>query len=244
MVALLRRYHEPLDIVDACALGDRVRVRDLLRTDASLANAQRVTDPEGRFTLTPLHWAVFCGRREILDDLLAAGADARTEADPSRENLRLRLALALCQGHVAIAKTLMAAGGEPLTEFDICLCYSQAAYSRQPAALDLLQAQGYDINSRRPDAEHCAVVHVRHPRFEPWSMLLDRGADLDLQRRNGKTMLHIAAARGLTTFVDELLDRGADTTILDETGKTAFAYAQGRRNQALYAHLVERGVTR
>ena len=66
VVELLRHYVDPIDIFDACALGERDRVKAILHADRTQANAIRVMDPEGRFPLTPLHAAVFCGRRGIL----------------------------------------------------------------------------------------------------------------------------------------------------------------------------------
>jgi ankyrin repeat protein len=51
-----------------------------------------------------------------------------------------------------------------------------------------------------------------------------------------KSMLHIAAARGLRTFVSVLLERDADRGLLDEKGLTALDYARGRKNQKMYEY--------
>ena len=199
VVKLLRAHHDPLDIFDACALGERDRLAKFLRTDPGQANAVRVMDPDGRFPLTPLHWAVFCGHRQILHDLLEAGANASPKSDRSRSTLMPRLALALCRGYTDIAETLMHAGDVPVNEVETCVSFSQAAYGCQQSSIDLLLRKDLDINARRADDEHCAFVHVRHPRYESWLLLVDNGVDLNAQRRNGKSMLHIAAARGLRT---------------------------------------------
>lgn len=242
VVELLHPYSEPIDIFDACALGRRDRVLELLRADPKEANAVCVMDPEGRFPLTPLHWAVFCGHREIFHDLLEVGANVRPEADGSRRTLMPRLALALCRGYTDIAGALMGAGDVPVDEVETCISFAQAAYGGQQAAIDLLLRHGLDINARRADEEHCAFVHVRHPRYESWLLLLDNGVDLDAQRRNGKSMLHIAAARGLKSFVSTLLERGADHDIRDEKDMTALDYARGRKNQKMYEYFVDRGM--
>lgn len=243
VVKLLRPYCEPIDIFDACALGQRDLVVKLLQDDPKQANAVRVADPDGRFELTPLHWAIFCGHRQILHDLLDAGANAWPQLDKSRNTLMPRLALALCRGYTDMAKILMDAGDVPVNEVETCVSFAQAAYGCQQAAIDLLLQNDLDINARRADDEHCAFVHVRHPRYESWRLLLDNGADLNAQRRNGKSMLHIAAARGLKTFVNLLLERDADHGLLDEKGLTALDYARGRKNQKMYEYFVENGLS-
>ena len=55
-------------------------------------------------------------------------------------------------------------------------------------------------------------------------------------------MLHIAAARGLKSFVSTLLERGADHDIRDEKDMTALDYARGRKNQKMYEYFVDRGL--
>lgn len=243
VVKLLRAHHDPLNIFDACALGERDRVAKFLRADPSQANAVCVMDPDGRFPLTPLHWAVFCGHRQILHDLLESGAEARPESDRSRSTLMPRLSLALCRGYTDIAEILMHAGDVPVNEVETCISFAQAAYGCQQASIDLLLRNDLDINARRADNEHCAFVHVRHPRYESWLLLLDNGVDLNAQRRNGKSMLHIAAARGLRTFVSVLFERGADHGLCDEKGLTALDYARGRKNQKMYEYFIENGIS-
>ena len=136
----------------------------------------------------------------------------------------------------------MQAGDVPVSEVEICVSYAQAAYGCQQASIDILLGKCLDINARRADSEHCAFVHVRHPRHASWLLLLDNGVDLDAQRRNGKSMLHIAAARGLRTFVSELLQRGADHGLRDENGLTALAHARRRKNQRMYEYLTGKGI--
>jgi ankyrin repeat protein len=45
------------------------------------------------------------------------------------------------------------------------------------------------------------------------NLLLDRGADVDAQRRDGMTALHTAAYRGHLRVIRRLLERGANPTI-------------------------------
>ena len=56
-------------------------------------------------------------------------------------------------------------------------------------------------------------------------------------------MLHIAAARGLKTFVDALMERGVNFGLRDHEGMTALEYARGRKNQKMYEYLIEQSIT-
>ena len=52
-------------------------------------------------------------------------------------------------------------------------------------------------------------------------ILLDAGADPDIQNEHGRTALHGAAALGRSEVVQILVDAGADPDIKDNNGETA-----------------------
>ena len=67
--------------------------------------------------------------------------------------------------------------------------------------------------------------------------LLDCGADIDVQDKNGRTALHVSARGGSFTLFEYLLQRGADPTIEDNKGKIPLQFAppkhRGRRQEIL-----------
>jgi ankyrin repeat protein len=62
-------------------------------------------------------------------------------------------------------------------------------------------------------------------------LLLEHGADPNIQDRYGWTSLHEAAIRGFVNVVKLLLEYGADPTVKDKDGRTPLdlARAKGRR---------------
>lgn len=58
-------------------------------------------------------------------------------------------------------------------------------------------------------------------------MLIDGGADLNLQNNEGSTALHTAAFFCHPEIVKMLLQKGADKTIRNNYGKTAYESVEG-----------------
>ncbi|HSD72428.1 MAG TPA: ankyrin repeat domain-containing protein [Thermoanaerobaculia bacterium] len=93
-----------LDVFDASTVGDTARLRDLLATDAALANA---VASDG---FTPLGLASFFGHPEAARLLLANGADPNLAAQNSTRVAPLHSAVA--GGSVEIVRELLAHGAD------------------------------------------------------------------------------------------------------------------------------------
>ncbi|WP_421867010.1 ankyrin repeat domain-containing protein [Motiliproteus sp.] len=93
-------------------------------------------------------------------------------------------------------------------------------------AMDLLLAQGVDIN-RRDDNNRTAVFYlVDHANGRTLiKSMEERGARLDGKDGRGKSLLHVFAASGNLEVVDYLLDRRAPLEAKDADGKTPLAEA-------------------
>ena len=63
--------------------------------------------------------------------------------------------------------------------------------------------------------------------------LLDQGADINQQDKNGQTALHIAVENAQDAVTTFLLRRGADLTIKDGNGKTALDLARSDRHESI-----------
>lgn len=109
--SLLLRHGADYSITIAAALGDEARVRELLRTEASLANAE---DSSGK---RPLSAAAERNHGTIVALLLEAGADPNLPEGPNCPR-GYALMAASHFGHAEIAERLLAAGADPNAEVE------------------------------------------------------------------------------------------------------------------------------
>ena len=72
-------------------------------------------------------------------------------------------------------------------------------------------------------------------------LLLDEGADLNIQDHDGFTALIVASSQGHLEIARLLLDRGATTDIQDNNGRTALVRATGKGQIELERLLIKRG---
>jgi uncharacterized protein len=89
---------DPEEMLKAAERGDAARVRQLLASDSTLANAK------GAHSKTPLHWAAEKNHPEIAKLLIDAGADISAETSPGMTPL----ALAMRMGSLEVAEVLIA----------------------------------------------------------------------------------------------------------------------------------------
>jgi ankyrin repeat protein len=64
-------------------------------------------------------------------------------------------------------------------------------------------------------------------------VLLEHGADVDVQDLGGQTALHYAAGYGYQDVVRTLLGSGADVMVEEDNGRTALDYADQNGNKAV-----------
>ena len=72
-------------------------------------------------------------------------------------------------------------------------------------------------------------------------LLLDAGTPVDEPVRNGKTGLHLAAAKGHLALVKLLMEHGATSTLASKSGKTAVDLAHEAGNQDIVGLLARMG---
>lgn len=103
-----------------------------------------------------------------------------------------------------------------------------------------LVASGFDVNDGFP--LHCAA---RKKSQEALVFLIQEGAKVNLQGKDGKTPLHYAAKNDHTQIVKILLAAKADVNIQDESGFTALHYAvySGDREIEMVKSLLKAGAT-
>lgn len=159
---------------DALKQGNRTVVQELLAANPELANA--------RFEqATPLHFAAIDNQRELVDLLLAAGADLNARDD---EFNMTPIGWANEKGHMDMVDYLRSAGAE----MDL---YSAVAYGLIAEVKQLLKEDVSQVNARNhygtPIHEASLWGHV-----DVLKLLLEHGADPNLRNKHGDTALEIA----------------------------------------------------
>ncbi|HEX6778612.1 MAG TPA: sigma-70 family RNA polymerase sigma factor [Ktedonobacterales bacterium] len=182
--ALLAGRGAVLNIVAAAALGRAEQVERLLQADASLVD-------EWGYGSGPLHWAAGAGHRQVVETLLAYGANVNARSNNSFSNTALHCAV--LHAHIPIVELLLTAGARA----DVVDGYGGTplhAVAKYPKA-----------ERTRDDAQ---VI----------DLLLAAGARIDEVNTVGETALHWAATRGQKSVGDILLAKGARLDIYSAAG--------------------------
>ncbi|MGC8602967.1 MAG: ankyrin repeat domain-containing protein [Desulfomonilaceae bacterium] len=207
----------------AAAKNGNLDSAQLLITNGANVN---LSDTKGS---TALIQAAESGHLEISRLLLSKGANVNA-ADHNGDTALIQ---ASKSGHLEIARLLLSKGANvnaansnwrtPLLE---------AAYHSNLAIMRLLIENGANVNAAdMDDGATPLIVVMRHRSagyIEMAELLIDKGADIDAQARDGYTALHNAAAKGNNVEVKFLLNHGADPLIQGINGRTAYLVALSR----------------
>lgn len=146
-----------------------------------------------------LHAAVVCNKPELIDELLAAGADVNTRMTNPDEAVELNQVTALYMaarfGKIECLKRLLAAGADV-----------NAADAHQTTPLHVV---AYNNDLKKLSAK---------TQLECVQLLLEAGADVHLCNEPGDTPLHYAAQSGNAEVVRALLEAGSDANSRDKEG--------------------------
>jgi uncharacterized protein len=214
----------------AAAEGQRAAVVWILNQCPELANLADFRRS------TPLHAAAVCNEPEIIQLLIAAGADmhARDSDGETALDLAMRAAVGPC---VAVLVEVGAAGAHALKRQYAGFLYTAISSGQIDSVAQLLQKPGFvkdALNMKIPDrCECCAYKTVLMICKQPaiTKLLLAAGADVSVTTELLQcTCLHVAAAHGYPASVICLqIKAGADLHAVNSSGQTAaqVAHAAG-----------------
>jgi len=206
---------EAQTLFEAIKAGDLPRVAALLQTEPRLA---RAVDGEG---VSAVLLAVYYGRREIVDALLAQGT-------------RLNLWEACAVGQEARAVEILDQNPTLVLAFspDGFTPLGLAVFFGHPAVVESLLARGAEVNIPSQNAMKVCPLHSAAAQSDPavalalTRRLLEVGADPNVRQAGGWTPLHEAARRGHAEMVGVLLGAGAQATAHNDEGTSPLDVAR------------------
>jgi ankyrin repeat protein len=170
-------------------------------------------DHNGR---TALMYASVSGFTETAKDLLEKGADMNIVDG----NGHTALMHASANGHIETATVLLEKGADVNATDKYGFTALMLASTTQG-----IQVQMSGIPIPTPaKAGHIEMVKV----------LLEKGAEVNVADKNGRTaLMHASAARSNTETVKALLEKGADVNVADKKGKTALSLTKDESTKEL-----------
>lgn len=207
-------------LFEAIRSGDLAAVKSLVSSDATLASAKNDTGVSAVLT------AVYMGRGEIRDFLIASGAELGLPEAAAAGNLaRVR---ELIENNHADANSF-SPDGFPVVALAAFLGHLQVveylAAHRADINVAATNGSGYNALTGAVTSGHVAVVQ--------W--LLEHGANANYRYSAGYSPLLTAAANGRVDIAKLLLAHGADPHATTSDGKTALSLAKERNHPEIAA---------
>jgi ankyrin repeat protein len=205
---------------EAIRAGDLAAVESLVGADASLASARTDAGVSGVLT------AVYMGRNEIRDFLIASGAV-------------LELPEAAALGNLARVRELIEKNNAQASSFspDGFPVVALAAFLGHLEVVQYLAAHSADVNAAATNGSGynslTGAVTSGHAAVVQW--LLEHGANANYRYSAGYSPLLTAAANGRLDIAKLLLAHGADPHATTSEGKSALDLAKERNHPEVAA---------
>jgi hypothetical protein len=216
-----------LDPVGAVVAGAKV----ILTNEQSQVETETTSSEEGVYQFDSLEPGSYTLRVnapgftqfESRDIVLQSGAQAQVNA-----TLQVGQVGTFTMGLVAIAEP-----SEPLVK---------AAYDNELAAVKELLASGADADVIDKGTDSTALAQAAaHDNRKMIRVLLDGGADVNRQNRNGETALMYMNENASADTIRDLIKAGADLELKDDDGETALISASRLDNTGALKALISAG---
>lgn len=161
--------------------------------------------------LTALMHAAMKGHEEVVETLLADGANREAENDDGWT----ALSYASLKGHTRIVDRLRNCSNEH--KLRSASYVDDALFTKFPSLKNDIAA----INDQQEEGETLLSISARHNNVPEITILLKAGADVEARDQDGSTPLIKAALHGSRQAYDALLCAGANIDAADCQGRTA-----------------------
>lgn len=173
-------------------------VRKIVAANPALVNAKNA------YGWTPLHWAAFKGRLDMVKYLVNQGAKVNDESTPGMTPLFL----AATNGHDDIVKFLIHHGGNPnvvMGEFKWTPLMRACHKGYVNTVKELIQA-GADVNAKSAIKWTPAHNAAESGSLDSFKLLVEHGANIKAENEMGDTPLDLAKLESRTDIV-ELIEK-------------------------------------
>ena len=222
------------------------------------------------YSYSLLSLASMDGHDQIVERLLAKGADVNTQidslsalhfasqeghesivrilldkgalADLQSQNEGTALLLALKSGHFSIVELLLKNGADVnARDGDGDSALHLAALNGYDSVVRCLLNHGADANAQDKYGDSALNKVVRGGNDAIATLLVIHGADINTQDENGWSALHYASENGHVSIVKMLLDHGADINVRSKNGASALLYASRSGHVSIVQMLLDHG---
>ena len=211
-VKVITEDAKDIPILKAVTEGDLDEIKTLILEKADV----NTTSGNG---FTALYYAAYFNHKDIVESLLAAGADIDTECGQYKTT---SLFIAAGSGYIDIVKLLLDAGADKEIKGGVLggTPLFMAAKDGHTSIVQLLLEAGADKDAKSQLGEATPLfIAAENGHAEVVKLLLSAGADKEAKlSEGGTTPLFIAANNGNTSIVQLLLDAGADENAKNDQG--------------------------
>jgi ankyrin repeat protein len=230
-----------LQNIDGQNIIDIINAGNIDSLKVLLENNPKLVNEKGFNQLTPLHFAIGGGNKDIIAYLLDNGADADAKDAEGRTPLFFAVAVT---GRIDLAKLLINKGVDINAKDN-----SQRSILVWAAARGFSEIADYllDLGALLPSPDENVGKElfnsaVKGGMIKIMDRMIAAGSDVLQKDQVGNNLLHKAAAGGSSTVIDRLIKAGVKITDLNNYGWTPLHYAAEGGYKETAALLIERGV--